>query len=217
MSGKKAPNRSPVFDVRTPIDPDTARTVRRVERLRRAIELRQPDLHVVLENVHDRHNVAAVLRTCDAVGVGTVHLVYTYEKFPKYFSTQTSAGVQKWTDLIRHDSIEECYDALRREGCRIWATHLSERAVDLYELDMVGPVALVFGNEHRGLSEEACRLADGNFTVPMVGLAQSLNISVACAVTLYEAMRQRRLAGCYDPSAVPEERVEAMLREWTQK
>lgn len=217
MSGKKATNRSPLFDGTTPIDPGTARTVRRVERLRRVIELRQNNLHVVLENVHDRHNVAAVLRTCDAVGVGTVHLVYTYEKFPKRFSTQSSAGVQKWTDMVAHESIEDCYRVLREAGCRIYATHLSDHAVDLYELDLVGPVALVFGNEHRGLSQEAYQLADANFVVPMVGLAQSLNISVACAVTLYEGMRQRREAGCYDPSLISEEAVEETLREWAQK
>lgn len=217
MSGKKAKNRSPIFDASTPIDPETTRTVRRIERLREVIALRQHDLHVVLENVHDRHNVAAVLRTCDAVGVGTVHLIYTYEKFPKQFSKQSAAGVQKWTNMVQHASVEDCFQALRQAGCRIYATHLSEQAVDLYRLDLAGPVALVFGNEHRGLSEESCRLADGNFVVPMVGMAQSLNISVACAVTLYEAMRQRRVAGHYDPSSISEEAVEETLREWAQK
>lgn len=215
MSGK-APNRAPAFDESTPIDPGTARTVRRIERLRRAAGLRQPDLHVVLENVHDRHNVAAVFRTCDAVGVGTVHLIYTHERFPKRISTQSSAGVQKWTEAVRHESIEACYTALRGEGCRIYASALGEGSIELFDLELSGPVALVFGNEHRGLSAEAIELADGSFTIPMVGLAQSLNISVACAVTLYEAMRQRLRAGSYD-RPLPAEEVERKLREWAKK
>jgi tRNA (guanosine-2'-O-)-methyltransferase len=200
----------------TLIDPTFARTERRIARLRSALEHRQPDLHLVLENVHDPHNVSAVLRTCDAVGVGTVHLVYTYEKFPRIGRT-SSASAYKWTNLVRHESIEACYAALRQEGVRIYATDLTERAVDLYELELATPVAIVFGNEHRGVSEEASRLADGNLRIPMVGLIQSLNISVACAVTLYEAMRQRSVAGRYDKPALPAETIEAALAEWAAK
>lgn len=200
----------------TLIDSQYDRTERRIARLRSALERRQPDLHLVLENVHDPHNVSAVLRTCDAVGVGTVHLVYTYEKFPKIGRT-SSASAYKWTNLVRHTTIEDCYATLREAGCRIYATDLTERAVDLYELDLVAPVAIVFGNEHRGLSEEASRLADGNLRIPMVGLIQSLNISVACAVTLYEAMRQRTVAGRYARPSMPAEVLEATLAEWAAK
>jgi tRNA (guanosine-2'-O-)-methyltransferase len=200
----------------TLIDPEYDRTGRRIARLRSALEHRQPDLHLVIENVHDPHNVSAVLRTCDAVGVGTVHLVYTYEKFPRIGRT-SSASAYKWTNLVRHESIEECYAALRREGCRIYATDLTERAVDLYELELAEPVAIVFGNEHRGVSDEASKLADGNLRIPMVGLIQSLNISVACAVTLYEAHRQRAVAGRYAASALPAEVIEATLAEWAAK
>lgn len=200
----------------TLIDPQFARTERRIARLRSALEHRQPDLHLVVENVHDPHNVSAVLRTCDAVGVGTVHLVYTYEKFPRIGRT-SSASAYKWTNIVRHESIEACYAALRAEGCRIYATDLTERAVDLYELELAAPVAIVFGNEHRGVSEEASRLADGNLRIPMVGLIQSLNISVACAVTLYEAMRQRTVAGRYDEPAIPAATIEATLAEWAAK
>lgn len=200
----------------TLIDPTYARTERRIARLRSTLERRQSDLHLVLENVHDPHNVSAVLRTCDAVGVGTVHLVYTYEKFPRIGRT-SSASAYKWTNLVRHESIEVCYAELRRQGVRIFATDLTERAVELYDLELAGPVAIVFGNEHRGVSEEASRLADGNLRIPMVGLIQSLNISVACAVTLYEAMRQRTVAGRYEHPSLPQEVIEAKLAEWAGK
>ena len=198
------------------IDPEFLVSRRRIERLRAAAECRQPGLHLVLENVHDPHNVSAVLRTCDAVGVGGVHLVYTYEEFPKFGRT-SSASAWKWLEIHQHATIQECYSALRALGCAIYATDLSDSATSLYELDLAQPVALVFGNEHLGVSPEASSLADGNLLIPMVGLVQSLNISVACAVTLYEAMRQRIERGSYDsPSASPEA-IDATLKGWTQR
>jgi len=199
------------------MDPEYKITERRLSRLRSAIERRQPDLHLVLENVHDPHNVSAVLRTCDAVGVGMVHLVYTYEKFPKRIERTSSASAWKWTEITPHESIEECYAHLRSIGCRIYATDLSERAESLYTFDMRGPVALVFGNEKRGVSKEASELADGNLLIPMMGLIQSLNISVACAVTLYEALRQRTEAGMYDRPALPEAELAVRLKEWVER
>jgi tRNA (guanosine-2'-O-)-methyltransferase len=198
------------------VDPEFNITERRLERLRSTIERRQPDLHLVIENVHDPHNVSAVLRTCDAVGVGMVHLVYTYEEFPKIGKT-SSASAWKWIEMMSHESIEACYAHLRSIGCAIYATDLSERAESLYTLDMCHPIALVFGNERRGVSKEASELADGNLLIPMVGLIQSLNISVACAVTLYEAMRQRIAAGRYDTPALPPPELEAKLREWSMR
>lgn len=194
-------------------DPDLMVSERRVARLRSAVEHRQPDLHLVLEDVHDPHNVSAVLRTCDAVGVGTVHMVYVTEEYPK-LGKKSSASAWKWTDFVRHESIEQCYKWLRERGVKIIATDLAERAVGLYDLDLAGPVALVFGNEHKGVSPEASKLADANLMIPMVGMVQSLNISVACAVTLYETMRQRMVAGLYDAPQRSEAEVEAMLRDW---
>lgn len=200
----------------TLIDAQYNKTERRLARLRKAIEHKQPDLHLVLENVHDPHNVAAVLRTSDAVGVGTIHLVYTYEEIPK-ISRTSSASAWKWAPLMHHTSIEECYAYLRERGCRIYATALSDRAESIFEIDMCSPIALVFGNEHRGISPEASELADGNIIIPMVGLIQSLNISVACAVTLYEAMRQRAARGMYQASALSPVEIETMLAEWAEK
>ena len=120
-------------------------------------------------------------------------------------------------DIRRYDSIEECYGTLRAQGCQIYATDLSERAQSLYTLDLASPAALVFGNEHRGVSPEASQRADGNLLIPMTGLIQSLNISVACAVTLYEAFRQRDVAGMYATPQLSTEAVESLLKEWAGK
>jgi tRNA (guanosine-2'-O-)-methyltransferase len=176
------------------------------------LERRQPTLTVVFENVHDPHNVSAVIRSCDAVGVAEAHAVYhSGQEFPK-LGEKSSASARKWVNLHRHHDVASCYHALRERGFRIYTTHMSSDAVSLYDLDLTQPVALVFGNEHHGVSAEAMHGADGNFLIPQVGVVQSLNISVACAVSLYEAFRQRFTCGLYsEPQYSPEEL--ARLRE----
>ncbi len=191
------------------------RTAHRRHKLETVLSRRQPDLTVVLENVHDPHNVSAVLRTCDAVGVLEVHLVYTTEPFPE-ISHRTSAGAYKWVRLRRYRELHSCYAALRAAGFQIWATALIPEARLLYTLDLTQPIAVVFGNEHRGVSPEACQLADGICSIPQVGMVQSLNISVACAVILYEAFRQRWNAGFYEHRRLPQHQYEQLLHEWLQ-
>jgi tRNA (guanosine-2'-O-)-methyltransferase len=194
------------------------RTERRQQRVLTVLRHRQPDLTVVLENVHDPHNVAAVLRSCDAVGVLRVHVVYTVEEPPREpFARTTSASAAKWVDVIRHESIAACYTALRAEGFTILATSLAPGSRDLYAMDLRQPVALVFGNEHRGVSEEAVALADDLVVIPMYGMVQSLNISVACAVMLFEAMRQRRAAGDYDRPKLSDEMLQRLADDWLRR
>lgn len=179
---------------------------------------RQPSLCVVLEDVHDPHNASAVLRSCDGVGVLDVHLVYVTEKPPKRsFARTTSASAAKWTRLHYHDSIDACYAALRADGFQIYATSLGRESVDLYDLDLTRPSALVFGNEMRGVSEAAIEQADATAFIPMQGMVESLNISVACAVSLYEAMRQRRASGAYDQASLSEAEAGALELEWLRK
>ncbi len=174
------------------------RTEKRWEKVRQIVEKRQPDLTIVLENLNDPHNFSAVLRSCDAVGIMKIHMVYYgSQPFPR-LGNKSSASAKKWIDIHRYDSIPECYEVLRSEGKKIFTTHMSKDSVSLYDLDLSQPAALVFGNEHDGVSDEAVRLADGNFLIPQVGMIQSLNISVAAAVTLYEAFRQKQNAGHYD-------------------
>ncbi len=191
------------------------RTTQRRQKLEQVLRHRQPDLTIVLENVHDPHNVSAVLRTCDAVGVMEVHLVYTVEPFPE-ISHRTSASAYKWLRLRRYRDIRACYTELKQRGFTIWATALADEAHFLYTLDLTRPVAFVFGNEHRGVSEEARQYADGLCRIPQVGMVQSLNISVACAVVLYEAFRQRWHAGFYAQPRLTSEQYEALLHEWLQ-
>ncbi|HEY7033449.1 MAG TPA: RNA methyltransferase [Thermomicrobiales bacterium] len=194
------------------------RTSRRQQRIAEVLNRRQPDLTVVLENVHDPHNVSSVLRSCDAVGVLRVHLVYSIEEAPKGpFARTTSASAAKWIEAIRHGSIDDCYRALRQEGFTIVATALVPGAVELHEVDLRTPSALVFGNEMRGLSDEAVAQADRCVAIPMMGMVQSLNISVACAVTLYEALRQRREAGDYARAKLPAAERERLIEDWLKR
>lgn len=198
------------------VDSEFGVTRRRLDRLRSTLDHRQPDLHLVVERVHDPHNVSAVLRTCDAVGVGGIHLVYPNGDFPR-LGRSSSAGAWKWMEVEKHTSILDCYQALRSREFRIFATDLTDSAISLFDADLAAPVALVFGNEHLGLTREASEYADGNLRIPMVGLVQSLNVSVACAVTLYEAMRQRLARGYYDTPRLSEVQVQMKLRQWTRR
>ena len=191
-------------------------TERRREKMLSVLRHRQPNLTVVMEDLHDPHNVSAMLRSADAVGVMEVQLVYVNEKFPK-LGKKSSASANKWIKRRAFKSVKECYTALHDEGFSVYATYLGRKSSSLYDLDLTGKVALVFGNEHRGVSEEAARLADGNFEIPMTGMIQSLNVSVACAVTLYEALRQRFLAGNYKKAQLSQKRLHAVFDEWTKK
>jgi tRNA (guanosine-2'-O-)-methyltransferase len=177
---------------------------------------RQPDLAVVMENIHDSHNVSAMLRSCDAVGAATAHLVYDIEEVPE-IAGGISVSAHRWLDLRRHASIADCYGELRAGGLAIYATTLGEFSHDLYNLDLTQPTAFVFGNEVRGVSDEAARLADGTVFIPMMGMVESLNVSVACAVSLYEALRQRRLAGRYEAASWPAEEIDGRLRGWLER
>ncbi|MEY5130910.1 MAG: hypothetical protein RL734_977 [Bacteroidota bacterium] len=182
----------------------------RSQKIYACVSRRQPTLSIVLENVHDPHNVSAVLRSCDAVGVIDVHLVYhSGQSFPE-LGEKSSASARKWVLTHKHSSIDECYDYLRKEGKKILTTGMSNEARSLYTIDFTEPIAIVFGNEHAGVSEEAILKADGNMVIPQVGMIQSLNISVACAVTLYEAFRQRSLKGMYDSIQMEE----TMLKDY---
>jgi tRNA (guanosine-2'-O-)-methyltransferase len=189
---------------------------RRINRLKTVLAQRQPDLTVVIENVHDPHNVSAMLRTCDATGVMCVSMIYTIEKSPK-IGKKSSASAFKWIERRTFKSVDECYKQLHEESFTIYATHLNGDSASLYDLDLTKKVALVFGNEHRGVSEEAARKADGNFQIPMFGMIQSLNVSVACAVCLYEAMRQRLMWGSFKKPKFDDQTSEKLLSEWLKK
>lgn len=193
-------------------------TEQRIEKLTKVLEKRRDDFTIVLENIFDPHNLSACLRSCDAVGIMSVHLVYhSGFKFNGKLGIASSAGSKKWVKIERYTSVEETYNALREQGFKIYTTHLSNDSVSLYETDLTQKTAVVFGNEHAGVSEKAVQLADGNLIIPQIGLIQSLNISVACAVTVYEAFRQRIAAGMYNEPYLKGADFDAKLKEWLSK
>ena len=198
-------------------NPRTSSSPTRIANVERAVTCRQFDLTVVLENVHDEHNVAAVLRSCDAVGIDEIHLIYHSGQSLPVFGKKTSGGARKWVRQHKHDSVEECFDVLRKRGYRILVTRLDDSAVSLYDTDFTKPTAIVFGNEHSGVTDTAVVLADGTIMIPQVGMVQSLNISVACAVTVFEASRQRRACGMYERMQLTSEAFEHTVREWLQR
>ncbi len=189
---------------------------RRVGKISRVLWHTQPDLKVVLENIHDPHNVSAILRTCDAVGVRQVDLIYTEEKFPK-IGRKSSASANKWVTRTKFRSVDACYGALRADGFMVGASVVDKKSISLYEIDMCEKIALVFGNEHRGVSREAASAADIHFKIPMYGMIQSLNVSVACAITLYEALRQRIQSGDHKKQKIRDEEFRKLLEEWIRK
>lgn len=189
-------------------------TPERKERLLSVLNKRQNDLTVVLENVFDPHNISAVMRTCDAVGIQEIYVLNTKIPRHKKFGAKSSSSAAKWLTVHQYTDAQECFNALRAKYDKILTTHLSSDAISLHEIDFTGKIALVFGNEHSGVSEEILAMADGNFIIPQVGIIQSLNISVACAVSVYEAYRQKKLAGHYDQIKLQEPQYTDLLTEW---
>ena len=193
-------------------------TSQRKERIHNVLSNRQPDLAVVLENVEDPHNMSAVMRSSESVGVQDVYILRTRTpKHPK-FDHKISGSAMLWLTVHEFTDAEECFAALRKRYGQILATHLGEQATSLYSHDLKVPTALVFGNERKGLTKEALQHCTGNFIIPQVGMVQSLNISVACAVSLYEAYRQREAAGMYDGvNRLPEGEYSDLNAMWSAR
>jgi tRNA (guanosine-2'-O-)-methyltransferase len=192
-------------------------TPERESKFKEVIGRRQADLTVVLENIHDPHNISAIMRSCDAVGILEIFVIDTLDPHKKKLGKKSSASAKKWVEVNYFNTVNDCVLALKNKGYALWATHLANDAVSLYELDLARPAALAFGNEHAGVSEELLSHADGNFIIPMMGMIPSLNVSVACAVSLYEAYRQRAAAGKYEASAFTPEAMSQMLEAWGRK
>lgn len=189
-------------------------TPERRERLLSVLNKRQAGLTVVLENVQDPHNISAVMRTCDAVGIQEIYVLNNQIPRHKKWGAKSSSSAAKWLTIHQYSDTAECMAALRQKYDKIFTTHLATDAVSLYEIDFTGSVALVFGNEHSGVSDEVRNLADGNFIIPQVGIIKSLNISVACAVSIYEALRQKTIAGHYEKRNLPDAQFENLLEKW---
>ncbi|WED21950.1 tRNA (guanosine(18)-2'-O)-methyltransferase TrmH [Vibrio sp. JC009] len=185
----------------------------RYQRIQTVLKARQPDLTLCLEEVHKPNNVSAVIRTADAAGVHKIHAVWPDEKMRTL--SHTSAGARNWVEVDTHESTEAAIQTLKSQGMQVLATNLSDTAVDFREIDYTKPTAIILGGEKHGISQKALGLADQDIIIPMVGMVQSLNVSVASALILFEAQRQRELAGMYnrEKSALPEETIHRILFE----
>ncbi len=182
-------------------------------KLRRVLDRRQPDLTVLMERVNKTHNFSAVLRNCDAAGVLEAHAVPPDRGLDLH--SDTSGGTAKWIRVHRHPDGPSAIRFLQGEGFQVVAAHPGPRAVDFRKVDFTRPTALLMGAELYGVSPEALKLCDVTAVIPMMGMVRSLNVSVAAALLLYEAMRQREIRGMYDPpSRLPAERYAETLFEW---
>lgn len=169
-----------------------------------------------MENIHDPHNVSAIFRSCDAAGIPKVSLIYNFEKFPK-IGKKSSASAFKWIEKEKYKSVDECFTKLRKDGFKIFTTTLEEGSKEIYSIDFTEKIAFVLGNEHRGASEEAIKSADGSIYIPQYGMVQSLNVSVAAAIIIYEALRQRRNKKMYLKSELSEVELKKQIDEWIFK
>ncbi|ROV60241.1 tRNA (guanosine(18)-2'-O)-methyltransferase TrmH [Vibrio ponticus] len=184
----------------------------RYQRIQQVLKARQTDLTVCMEEVHKPNNVSAVVRTADATGLHKIHAIWP-DKMRTL--THTSAGARNWVEVDNHRTIEEAVTELKAQGMQILVTNLSDTAVDFRQIDYTKPTAIILGSEKVGASEQAKKLADQDIIIPMMGMVQSLNVSVASAIILYEAQRQRQEAGMYDneQSALPDEVIHRTLFE----
>jgi tRNA (guanosine-2'-O-)-methyltransferase len=173
---------------------------------------RQPDLTVLMEKVHKSHNFSAILRSCDAVGVLEAHVIPPDEGLPLHHGT--SAGTRKWIEVRHHPDVASAVAHLHAGGFQVLAAHPSPEARDFRDADFTRPTAVMMGAELHGLSPEGLDLADTHVVIPMLGMVHSLNVSVATALILYEAQRQRDEAGMYDECRIPREEIERLRFEW---
>lgn len=189
-------------------------TEKRRETIKRILGNRRTDFAIVVENIHDKHNIGAVARTYDCVGGLDLFIINTNKIDLRSWYT-TSRRADRWLRIHIYDDVGACFAELKRRGFTILAGDSAANSKDLYDIDFVSErIALVFGEEHAGISEKVRELADGVFTIPQVGASQSLNISVAAAVSMYEAYRQKRAAG-QDGATLSKEQYDFLLERWS--
>jgi len=185
---------------------------KRFQRLRKVLDRRQPDLTVLMDRVNKPHNLSAIVRSCDAVGVLEVHAVPASQGVSIH--PDTSGGTGKWIRVHLHESASTALRSLKASGYRVVAADPGPHAADFREVDYTPPTVLLMGAELYGVTEEARSLADLTIRIPMAGMVRSLNVSVASALLLYEAYRQREAAGLYRTSRLDPERRDRLLFEW---
>ncbi len=188
-------------------------TENRLKKFLKVLNKKQKDLEVFVDNVKNEHNFSAIVRTCDAVGV--LNLYYRYEGNKENLINESiSRGSHKWVFLNKVENIEEFFLNKKREGFQIVATYLSDNSIHFRKIDYTKPTLIVMGNELEGVSEEILKFTDYQIIIPMYGMVQSLNVSVATAVVLYEAERQRYEKGMYNKPTLTQEEIEKIIYKW---
>ncbi|WP_161882216.1 tRNA (guanosine(18)-2'-O)-methyltransferase TrmH [Deinococcus alpinitundrae] len=188
-------------------------TPERFAKIQQVLALRQPTLSVLMDEVNKPHNFSAILRTCDAVGVLRAYAVPPKNGDVPTFNA-TSGSAEKWVAVERRENAVSAVRELQAQGVQVLATHLSQRSVDYREMDYTRPTCILLGAEKWGVSDEAADAADANIIIPMFGMVQSLNVSVAAATILFEAQRQRLAAGMYAASQLPAAELARLTFEW---
>ncbi len=188
-------------------------TLRRFNKIRACLDKRQPDLTVITDNVHKPHNVSAIMRTCDAVGVHEFHVSMLDDDAFRARSG-IAMGSDKWLDLHLYDEVSQPIEQLQQRGFKVVAVHKSPRSSDFREVNFCQPTAVLFGAELYGVSEQAASLADHHVSIPMLGMVESYNVSVAAAIVLLEAQRQRQAEGMYQQRRLAQRDYERPLFRW---
>lgn len=186
--------------------------ITRFKKIKKVLEKRQPDLSVLMDNIHKPHNLSAIARTCDAIGIYDIHATAYSEKID--ITQKTSGGVKKWTRFTSHDSVFDAVNHLKNQGHQVVAAHLTKNSVDFRDIDYTKKTTIIMGAELQGVSEDAINLCDKCIHIPMYGMTQSLNVSVACSIILFEAERQRKEKGMYNQIQLSNEEFESTLFEW---
>ena len=186
----------------------------RFNKIKKILTQRQPDLTVLLEDVEKPHNLAAIARTCDAVGIDEIHAVTSIKALR--LSQMAAGGIRRWVTLNKYKTTEAAFENIKSQGMQLVVTHLSDNTIDYKDIDYTKPTAIIAGSEYEGVSDYAIEHADHCIAIPMLGMVQSLNVSVAMSIILYEALDQRKKAGMYDESRMNADKYKKKLFEWTQ-
>ncbi len=186
---------------------------KRFEKIKDVLNKRQPDLTVILDNVHKPHNIAAILRSCDATGIGTIHAKSKSLKIG--LNLKAASGSNNWVNVKFYNELFELYKSLSEKNYNIFVANNSEGAIDFREVSYTSETAIVLGAELDGISNESLSFADREIKVPIVGMVESLNVSVTNAVILYEIQRQRKEAGLYKSRRLSINEYEKLLFEFS--
>jgi tRNA (guanosine-2'-O-)-methyltransferase len=189
-------------------------TPERANRIQQVLDKRQNDFAVILENVHNPHNISAIMRTCDAVGIQDIFIITTTIAPQKFWGRRSNAGAAGWMSIHQFTDVVSCVNEVRTRHAKIITTSLVDGAKTVFDVDFTENIAIVFGNEASGISPELMSYADDNFVIPQVGIIPSLNVSVSCAVSLYEALRQKSLVGHYNSPKISDVQLKNLSDKW---